>query len=105
VPPSSLRLALGDSPPGTVPRGQAPRDSAPGGHRKWSPGSLNPGARRPRSSSPSWWTARATTGAVTPGFSKAEILKPPKEDPLAEGGLFDRVGGLLEELGPGTISH
>jgi transcription-repair coupling factor (superfamily II helicase) len=105
APPSSLRLALGDSPP----RG----DSPPGGRTKWSPGAsprpgsgqAGPGARRPRSSSPSWWTARATTGAVTPGFSKAEILKPPKENPLAEGGLFDRVSGLLEELGPGTISH
>jgi len=65
---------------------------------RWSPGSLDPGTRRPRSSSPSWWTARATAGAVTPGFSKAEILKPAKENPLAEGGLFDRVGGLLEDL-------
>jgi hypothetical protein len=35
---------------------------------------------------------------VTPGFSKAEILKPPKENPLADGGLFDIVGGLLDDL-------
>jgi len=35
---------------------------------------------------------------VTAGFTKAEILKPPKEDPLAEGGLFERVGSLLEDL-------
>jgi transcription-repair coupling factor (superfamily II helicase) len=90
--PASTRTMApgkGDSPPGGPGR---PRFT------KWSPGSLDPGARKPRSSSSSWWTARATAGAVTPGFSKAEILKPPKEDPLADGGLFDRVGGLLEEL-------
>src|SRR5580765_5653296 len=28
---------------------------------------------------PSWWTARARTGDVTPGFTKAEILKPQKD--------------------------
>ena len=73
----------------------------------WSPGSLDPGSASPpaarlakprRSSTASWWTARATAGTVTPGFTKEEILKPPKEDPRAEGGLFDRVGGLLGEL-------
>jgi transcription-repair coupling factor (superfamily II helicase) len=47
----------------------------------------------------SWWTARATTGEVTPGFSKAEILHRPESDPRAEGGMFARVAGLLEALG------
>ena len=47
---------------------------------------------------PSWWTARARTGEVTPGFTKEEILKPAKEDPRAVGGVFERVGGLLSEL-------
>jgi transcription-repair coupling factor (superfamily II helicase) len=47
---------------------------------------------------PSWWTARATAGEVTAGFSKEEILKPPKEDPSAENGVFTRVKGLLSEL-------
>jgi hypothetical protein len=56
-----------------------------------------PGRRRPRAE-PAWWTARATTGEVTPGFSKAEILKPKEEDPRAPGGVLDRVTGLLEEL-------
>jgi hypothetical protein len=73
----------------------------------WRPGSSDPGSTSPqaarlakprRSSTASWWTARATAGTVTPGFTKEEILKPPKEDPRAEGGLFDRVGGLLGEL-------
>jgi transcription-repair coupling factor (superfamily II helicase) len=47
---------------------------------------------------PSWWTARATAGEVKAGFSKEAILKPPKEDPGAEGGVFSRVRGLLSEL-------
>ena len=48
----------------------------------------------------SWWTARAKEGAVTPGFSKAEILRKPEADPRAEGGMFDRLEGLLQALGP-----
>lgn len=47
---------------------------------------------------PSWWTARARAGEVTPGFTKEEILKPSKDDPRSEGGLFERVGGLLSDL-------
>jgi transcription-repair coupling factor (superfamily II helicase) len=46
----------------------------------------------------SWWTARATAGEVTAGFSRDEILKPAKEDPRAEGGVFSRVSGLLRDL-------
>ena len=45
-----------------------------------------------------WWTARATAGTVEPGFSKAEILRKPEQDPRAEGGLFERLGGLLRAL-------
>ena len=47
----------------------------------------------------SWWTARATTGEVKGGFTKAEILRKPEADPLAEGGMFARLEGLLRELG------
>jgi transcription-repair coupling factor (superfamily II helicase) len=46
----------------------------------------------------SWWTARATAGEVTAGFSREEILKPAAEDPRAEGGVFSRVSGLLRDL-------
>ena len=46
----------------------------------------------------SWWTARATAGEVTAGFTKDEILRPAKEDPRAEGGVFNRVSGLLRDL-------
>jgi len=84
-------------------RGLAPGGVLPGGVRldlvAAGRSSLTPlGGRPRRSSTASWWTARATAGTVTPGFTKEEILKPPKEDPRAEGGLFDRVGGLLGEL-------
>jgi transcription-repair coupling factor (superfamily II helicase) len=48
----------------------------------------------------SWWTARATTGEVRPGFSKEEILRRPESDPRAEGGMFSRLSGLLQALAP-----
>ena len=47
---------------------------------------------------PSWWTARATTGEVKPGFTKAEILRQAPEDPRAPDGVLSKVTGLLEEL-------
>jgi len=57
---------------------------------------------RPGKPAPSWWTARATAGEVTAGFSKDEILRPAKEDPRAEGGVFSRVSGLLRDLSEGV---
>jgi transcription-repair coupling factor (superfamily II helicase) len=50
----------------------------------------------------SWWATRATAGEVTGGFSKEEILRPSREDPRAEGGLFSHVLGLLRELSEGV---
>jgi len=50
----------------------------------------------------SWWTARARAGEVTPGFTRDEILRPAKEDPRAEGGVFSRLSGLLRELSAGA---
>jgi hypothetical protein len=44
----------------------------------------------------SWWTARATTGEVKAGFSKDEVLRKPEQDPRAEGGVFARLGALLD---------
>jgi hypothetical protein len=35
---------------------------------------------------------------VAPGFTREAILRPEAEDPLAPGGIFERVGSLLEEL-------
>jgi transcription-repair coupling factor (superfamily II helicase) len=45
-----------------------------------------------------WWTARATAITVEAGFSKAEILRKPEQNPRADGGLFERLGGLLRAL-------
>ena len=50
----------------------------------------------------SWWAARAKSGEVAPGFSRDEILRPAKEDPRAEGGVFWRIGTLLRELSAGV---
>jgi hypothetical protein len=121
VPPAGLRLDLRG--PESRPRPPAPARSAPGASRgaeAGRPGSAWPNlgrrpitssdllaARRPRatadSASPaSWWTARATAGEVTPGFTKAEMTRPAREDPRAASGVFTKVGGLLGDLlGPG----
>jgi hypothetical protein len=42
--------------------------------------------------------ARAKEAEVKPGFTKADILRPAKEDPRAPGGVFERVGALLSDL-------
>jgi transcription-repair coupling factor (superfamily II helicase) len=92
-PPGQGKPGSGLSPTGPAGR---PGPARPTG----GPGPTLPGrslARRPQAQ-PSWWTARATAGTVTPGFTKDEILKPPKEDPRAAGGLFERLGGFLGDL-------
>jgi transcription-repair coupling factor (superfamily II helicase) len=58
--------------------------------------------RRRTAGKASWWTTRATAGEVTSGFSREEILRPEKEDPRAEGGVFSRVSGLLRDLSEGV---
>jgi hypothetical protein len=64
-----------------------------------------PGSSRRRGGDPvaggSWWAARAQSGGVSAGFSRDQILRPAKEDPRAEGGIFSRVGGLMRELSEG----
>ena len=45
----------------------------------------------------SWWTARAAS-TVQPGFTKGEILAEAPFDPSTPGGLFERLGSLLEQL-------
>jgi transcription-repair coupling factor (superfamily II helicase) len=47
---------------------------------------------------PSWWVARAREEEVKAGFTKADVLRPAKEDPRAPGGVFERVGALLSNL-------
>jgi transcription-repair coupling factor (superfamily II helicase) len=57
------------------------------------------GSKKIPGSSSSWWTARATSGTVEPGFSRDEILKPEKEDPRGPHGVLTLVGDLLAALG------
>jgi transcription-repair coupling factor (superfamily II helicase) len=80
VPPAALKLSLDTAVPA------APKLAAPG--RK--------GTRSAHA--PSWWTARAREAEIQPGFTKAAMTRPAKEDPRAPGGIFERVGGLLSEL-------
>ena len=94
VPPSVLRLSL--LPPTVAPR----LGGRPGGVPRTKP----PSAATPLpGASSSWWTARATTGQVVPGFTKQEILKELPPDPRAPGGLYERIGGLLTELRSGQV--
>jgi len=95
VPPAALRVSL-DSAEGTGQktepgRSVSPQPSVPAP----APGK---GGVRSQTAPSSWWTARAREGAVKPGFSKKEILRPAREDPRAPGGVFERIGGVLSEL-------
>jgi hypothetical protein len=84
VPPAALKLELDEAP--RVGEAAAP---------------LRPPARKAGTRAdvaPSWWTARARTGEVRPGFSKHEVLRAKPVDPRGAGGVFERVGGLLSEL-------
>jgi transcription-repair coupling factor (superfamily II helicase) len=90
-PPATVKLDLRVQPTTAPPRRSVP--SLPtGGRRAPSTDSITAG---------SWWTARARAGEVAPGFSRDEILRPTKEDPRSENGIFPRVGGLLRELSSG----
>jgi transcription-repair coupling factor (superfamily II helicase) len=89
VPPVSLKVDLEAASGG--PEGP-PLRSDRDGHR----GRRGRPSGRPKETS--WWTARATAGVVTSGFTKEEILRKPKQDPRAEGGMFDRLEELLGSL-------
>jgi transcription-repair coupling factor (superfamily II helicase) len=83
-------------PPATLKLNMAATGREPGA-AKGESGREPAGRRRPLRK-PAWWAERATAGAVMPGFSKAEILKAPPEDPRAPDGVLDRVTGLLLAL-------
>jgi transcription-repair coupling factor (superfamily II helicase) len=112
VPPTVLKINLRSDP--------EPRpETGPRGAKTWTPpgpagGAFphSPSAARERDPSKragasgtgsSWWTARATAGQVTPGFTRDDILRRAKEDPRTENGLFDRVGELLAVLSGGLV--
>jgi transcription-repair coupling factor (superfamily II helicase) len=52
----------------------------------------------------SWWTARASS-AVAPGFSRESMLAETAPDPSAPGGLFERLGELLDQLSQSLIAR
>src|SRR5262245_49654871 len=91
VPPVSVRLDL--EAPLTSTKATATRPSA-----------AKVPARKDRDSQVSWWTTRATAGAVKPGFTKDEVLRKPDINPRAEGGMFSRLLSLLEALDVGRAS-
>ena len=93
VPPAALKLSL-DVASGSGPTAEKPRTAS---HPPSAIGHAKGGERQP-AAPPSWWTSRARTGEVKPGFTKEDILRPAKEDPRAPGGVFERVGGLLSDL-------
>jgi transcription-repair coupling factor (superfamily II helicase) len=89
VPPGVLRLDLdkpAEAAPETALRGRRP-------------------VPRPAGVTPttSWWTARATSD-VEPGFTREAILAEAPPDPAQPGGLFDRVGAVLDQLSQATIA-
>jgi len=89
VPPGVLRLDLGK--PAAAPEGTGaakPRRA--------------PGRAMSGDSTSSWWTARATSD-VEPGFTREAILAEAPPDPSEPGGLFDRVGAVLDQLSQATI--
>jgi transcription-repair coupling factor (superfamily II helicase) len=98
VPPAGLKLDLGKAEASGL---KAPELVTSQKHSAPSP---KPSALSPKKSgkyanaAPSWWVTRAREGEVRPGFTKAEILRPAKEDPRASGGVFERVGALLSDL-------
>jgi transcription-repair coupling factor (superfamily II helicase) len=91
VPPVSLKLDL-EAPekPAGAKVLRTPAAPRAAGHRA-----------RPAGAAPaqSWWTARATAGEVTSGFTKEEILRRPEADPRSAGGMFSRLEQLLRALG------
>ena len=96
VPPAALRLTL-DRADGSGLMAKSPTGHKPSSHQPSAVSHGRAAAKRP-AAAPSWWVARAKEEEIKPGFSKAEMTRPSKEDPRAPGGVFERVGGLLSEL-------
>ena len=106
LPPNSLKLNLkyveaAPAPPAPPSPPKSPLQRAHERHPSYSPGAQR--RTTPQKAKlqrkPSWWTARATAGEVTPGFTKAEIMKQAPEDPRAPDGVLAKVTVLLEDLG------
>jgi transcription-repair coupling factor (superfamily II helicase) len=98
IPPAALRLSLDAAANAKTAEGSGPMAGKRPGSPQPSALSHGKGRAKSHAAAPSWWTARAREGEVKPGFTKAEILKPAKENPRAPGGVFERVGALLSDL-------
>ena len=96
-PPATLKLDL-RAPASRKPLERPAAGPAGGARDKWA---TRRAQRVDSAATGSWWTTRARAGEVAPGFSREEIMRPAKEDPRAEDGIFARVGGLLLELSSG----
>jgi len=98
VPPNSLKLDLKyREPEASASAAVSTTPAAPARRPSRGPASQAP-LRSKIQRKPSWWTVRATAGEVTPGFTKAEILKQAPEDPRAPDGVLAKVTSLLEDL-------
>jgi transcription-repair coupling factor (superfamily II helicase) len=96
VPPATLKLSLA----GPI---QKPAPAAAPAPATRQDGRITRSSLAKRGKDPvasgSWWAARAQAGEVTGGFSRQEILKPARDDPRGETGVFARVSSLLRDLG------
>ena len=109
VPPATLKLSLAgpiQKPAPVAAPGPSPSTALGAGERMSSGesrGRITRSSLAKRGKDPvasgSWWAARAQAGEVTGGFSRQEILKPVKDDPRGEAGVFARVSSLLRDLG------
>jgi len=97
VPPATLKLSLAGPIQKQAPVAPAPATRQDG---RITRSSLAKRGKDPVASG-SWWAARAQAGQVTGGFSRQEILKPAKDDPRGDTGVFARVSSLLHDLGDG----
>ena len=98
VPPAALRLTLAQAPGSGLRAPERLKAQAESSSLGPKPEARSPKPVLTRRPAPSWWTARARTGEVAPGFTKEEILRPAKDDPRAPGGVFAQVDTLLSEL-------
>lgn len=95
LPPSTVKLDLRS---GSGNRAPGPAHPTQPKTRTPDPGSRTSVRPAKPKRAPAWWAARATTGEVLPGFTKAEILKVAPEDPRAPDGVLAKVTELLEDL-------
>jgi transcription-repair coupling factor (superfamily II helicase) len=98
LPPAVLKLDL--TAPVKPARAVPPRPAGPAPAGRLRP---RPGTAVPPDASTSWWTARATAGQVTSGFTREAMTAEAKLDPAADGGLFQRLGELLARLQQGLV--